>query len=108
MSKWPFPARSEGCRHSLEATHNPKVVGSNPTPNLNQRPRELGTHLVLTIRPTGYTPADAPLGIATLMRPIRWRASHARARHLRAITVGFVGESSSACSERTSDAEGPC
>src|SRR5262249_54507086 len=27
-----FSARSEGCRHSLEATHNPKVVGSNPTP----------------------------------------------------------------------------
>src|SRR5262245_18469434 len=27
-----FSARSEGCQHRLEATHNPKVVGSHPTP----------------------------------------------------------------------------
>jgi len=27
-----FFARSEGCRHGLETTHNPKVAGSNPAP----------------------------------------------------------------------------
>ena len=36
-----FFARSEGCRHSLKPTHNPKAAGSNPAPATtcsNQRP----------------------------------------------------------------------
>src|SRR5713226_5206999 len=31
-SFWTFFARSEGCRHGLKTTHNPKVAGSNPAP----------------------------------------------------------------------------
>jgi len=30
-----FFARSEGCRHGLKPTHNPKVAGSNPAPATN-------------------------------------------------------------------------
>ena len=33
-SRRTFFARSEGCRQSLETTHNPKVVDSNPTIDL--------------------------------------------------------------------------
>ena len=29
-------ARSEGCRHGLKTTHNPKVAGSNPAPATSQ------------------------------------------------------------------------
>ena len=33
-----FFARSEGYRHGLETTHNPKVAGSNPAPATKQAP----------------------------------------------------------------------
>ena len=33
-----FSARADTARHGLEATHNPKVVGSNSTPATNKSP----------------------------------------------------------------------
>ena len=39
-SLWTFFARSEGYRQGLETAHNPKVVGSNPTPATSENPRD--------------------------------------------------------------------
>jgi hypothetical protein len=49
-----FFARSEGYRHGPEATHNPKVVGSNPTPATNVSPQDhadLGGFVFLSTPP---------------------------------------------------------
>ena len=36
--QWHFLARADTDRHGLEAAHNPKVVGSIPTPATNKSP----------------------------------------------------------------------